>query len=102
MFQRVATIKCNLNNSQRILLCQNCRYHNKVNDKCQIFKDTNVLLARTRKDMCGPNARYYEFLNNIETHTPIYAQDGATYVITNKNREEHYYNQLHNDFKDIY
>lgn len=89
------TIECNNAFSKNtIRLCRQCVHHNKEDDTCQALRfldytytavcSTKTIICRSREDMCGFSARYYEpkeKINEKESNvvcTIYYDKDGSS------------------------
>lgn len=107
-----------------IRLCRECVNYSEVDDACKVFNVINhssmsvsrikSLHCRTREDLCGMDARYYEQLVAI-TAEPIdvktyvaqepiitYHIDGSVGISTKNANVVNYYDTLYKDFDNIY
>ncbi len=112
-----------------IRLCKDCIHYNEKTDSCKAlslinYKNQSVesiksLICRTREDLCGMDARYYEpnymslktefvgvsKLNddiNYEHWTVSYNPDGSAGICGEGCDIELYYNNIHLDYIDVY
>lgn len=109
-----------------IRLCRECAHYSELDDTCKVLNIINhinmdvarikSLHCRTREDLCGMDARYYEPNIVVIEETPIalekeemhadfsvtYYIDGSVGVNYNEESVDNYYNTLHRDFNDVY
>lgn len=121
-----------------IRLCRECVHYSEQDDTCKVLSIINhaamdvtkikSLYCRTREDLCGMNAKYYEPKQEtpslipplqptvLETsknivieadHTPsnlkiTYYIDGSVNICGDGCNIDNYYDNLHQDFNDIY
>lgn len=117
-----------------IRLCRECAHYNEKDDTCKVLSVVNhaimdvtqikSLHCRTREDLCGMEARYYE-PSQAQTVQPVpvmentkttdettednsttlqltYYIDGSVNVCGAGCNVDSYYDNLHHDFNDVY
>jgi hypothetical protein len=113
-----------------IRLCRECVHFSEADDTCKVLNIINhinmdvtrikSLHCRTREDLCGMDARYYEqaqqekepiqlrnasYVDDVEV-VPVfnvtYYIDGSVGVNTDEASVDNYYHTLHRDFNDVY
>lgn len=114
-----------------IRLCRECVYYSEADDTCKVLGVVNhvsmdvtrikSLHCRTREDLCGMNARYYEplhivevvppstptttnvrFTDDVDVFSVTYYIDGSVNINTDNKSVDNYYDTLHQDFNDVY
>lgn len=113
-----------------IRLCKDCVHYSEKNDTCKAlslinYKNQSVeniksLLCRTREDLCGMEAKYYEPKQQVSLKTQLvngskmdddiayehwtvaYNPDGSSSICGEGCDIDVYYNNMHLDYVDVY
>lgn len=117
---KVVTQAFNPSSTQNIRVCRECIHFSPEDNVCKVFSMTNhvnmkikhmkTLHCRTREDLCGMNAKYFEPSNKVfveevvldNTNNITYHIDGSVSVSNFGNSVDSYYASLHRDFDEIY
>jgi hypothetical protein len=121
-------------NARVIRLCKDCVHYSEQDDTCKVLSIINhkqqdvssikSLYCRTREDLCGMDARYYEpkqTMNEeytkkksyirktddvqdivVEHYSITYYIDGSSNICIDNDDADNYYDNLHQDFNDVY
>jgi len=128
------TTRAQSQHSRVIRLCRECVHYAEADDTCKVLNIINhismdvtrikSLHCRTREDLCGQDARYYEHLvvqaqqekeaillknassvddvKAVQVYNVTYYIDGSVGVNTDEVSVGNYYDTLHRDFNDVY
>lgn len=139
--RKTSVITSSYSQERIIRLCRECVHYSNIDDTCKVLSIINnvnmdvtrikSIHCRTREDLCGMNARYYEYQEVQTTPTPTpspptpppqegvvvqsvadvfedevfnvtYYIDGSVGVNTDEASVDNYYDTLHHDFNDVY
>lgn len=109
--------------AHKIKVCRECVHYNEIDDTCQNFAIVNhthmevskikSIQCRTNEYLCGMDAKYHkpkhtkenksndEIVDN-NAYKITYYIDGSVSVCIEECNIEHYYDNLHQDFNDVY
>jgi hypothetical protein len=127
------TRKTVITHARVIRACRDCEHYSDKDDTCNVlsilnYKDQSInkvksLYCRTREDLCGIEARYYENKQSVSGETMVfqrlqnqshidcsisentsitYSIDGSSGLSCNSDNVDLYYDNLHKDFNDVY